>query len=395
MAQAPGEDGRGEHVVEDLEADATRVVRGGDRAEDARTREAVDHLADLLLRRSGVLRQVVEAVGDLRPGGSDEVVEDARRLVPLVVGQRPERALEVLGDDPLRSAESRERREPEGARAGRPLLLPEALHDELEIRRLDPSLACGRDPAAAHALVDPTGLDLVEHGLDELGVDSHRLAAELAVALDRTDDRLAPSLPIEMVEPQVVAEEVRDPGLERVELRQRVLPQAEQEVRPQPGLADRRGQLTGEAGPEAVALVEEVLLELVEDHVDVPLHDPRRGPQRVGERPAAFESDRLLDRLVQAAARVTGPGREHDDRGVVDGADRVGDRGPEQRRLPDPARAVQDREPRGHQIGDDDLPLALAAEEEEGVELGVLERRQPLERPGKGLGSDAHRPTAG
>src|SRR5205807_3857518 len=199
-----------------------------------------------------------------------------RGLVALRRRKRRHRTLQVLGDDPLGAAEARERREPKRGRAGRPRLLPEALHDELEVRRLDPARVTGaRDRAAAvHAVVDPAALHLVEDGLDERGLDAHGLAAELAVALERADDRLAPARPVEMVEPEVVAEEVRDPGLERVELRERVLPQAEQEVRPQAGLADRRRELPREAGAGAVSLVEEVLLRLVEDPVDAPSAGP-------------------------------------------------------------------------------------------------------------------------
>ena len=49
------------------------------------------------------------------------------------------------------------------------LLLPEALHDELEIRRLDPptDVAALDAPEAAERRLDLTGTDLVEHPLDE------------------------------------------------------------------------------------------------------------------------------------------------------------------------------------------------------------------------------------
>src|SRR5207237_6918571 len=171
-------------------------------------------LLDLTRRRPRVLRQVAEPVRDLHAGRRDEVVEHPRGLVALRRRKRRHRALEVLGDDPLGTAEAGERREPKRGRAGRPLLLPEALHDELEVGRLDPAGVTGaRDRAAAvHAVVDPAALHLVEDGLDERGLDARPLAAELAVALEGADDRLAPTRPVEMVEPEVVAEEVRDPG---------------------------------------------------------------------------------------------------------------------------------------------------------------------------------------
>src|ERR671923_2221971 len=157
---------------------------------------------------------------------------------------------------------------------------------------------------AVDADVDAPALDRVEDALDERGLDRDRVAAELAVALDRPYDRVAAAAAVEMLEPQVVAEEVRDAGLERVELRERVLAQAEEEVRPQAGLADRRRELTREAGAGAVPLVEEVLLELVEDHVDVAADGLRSAAERLDERAAALEADRLLDRLRQAPVGV-------------------------------------------------------------------------------------------
>ena len=47
--------------------------------------------------------------------------------------------------------------------------------------------------------------------------------------------------------------------------------------------------------------------------------------------------------------------------------------GAEHRALPDPARAVEHRQPGREHIRRDDLALALAPEEQERVELGVLE----------------------
>ena len=199
-----------------------------------------------------------------------------------------------------------------------------------------------------------------------------------------------------MVETEVVREEVGNPALERVELGERVLPQAEQEVRAQAGLADRRRELAGEASLRALALVvEEELLELVEDHVEVPAHDPRRGGERLHERASALEADRVLDRRLEAALRVTRPRREDDDRGVVHGPERVRDRGAKERGLSHAARAVQDCQARGHQVRHDDVALALAPAEEERVELGVLKGRQALEGSRNRSGRDAHRAPVG
>ena len=58
----------------------------------------------------------------------------------------------------------------------------------------------------------------------------------------------------------------------------------------------------------------------------------------------------------------------------------MGYAGPQKRCLADAARAVEDGQTRSHQIRDDHLDLTLAAEEEQRVELGVVEGRQPLVR---------------
>src|SRR2546430_387830 len=114
-----------------------------------------------------------------------------------------------------------------------------------------------------------------------------RLAAQLVVALDRPDDRGAAALPVEVVKPEVVGEEVGDPALERIELGKSVLAQPEQEVRAQAGLADRVRELRG----EFVALVvEEVLLELIEDGVDIAAHGLRRSGEPLGQSAARLDS---------------------------------------------------------------------------------------------------------
>ena len=56
---------------------------------------------------------------------------------------------------------------------------------------------------------------------------------------------------------------VRDPALEGVEGRQRVLAQREEDVDAEPAVGEQRGELLAERAVDIV--VEEVLLELVED----------------------------------------------------------------------------------------------------------------------------------
>ena len=126
-------------------------------------------------------------------------------------------------------------------------------------------------------------------------------------------------------------------------------------------LEQRRKRLVERAG----VVVEEVLLELVEDQ----------------ERLAVGIGQRRLDR----------PFVEHDDLGLRrDLAQATCDGGAENRALADPARPVEDGQLRREHVRDDDLGLALAPEEEEGVELGVLERRKALVRRGDARRRRAH-----
>ena len=190
-------------------------------------------------------------------------------------------------------------------------------------------------------------------------------------------------------------------ALEDVELRERVLADREQEVDAQVGAVDDRGKLDGErAGAVLVRVVEEVLLGLVEDHVDVAVEQRAPHPQRLDERARPRRAARASRRArcVTASAtraakrlqRVVAPRVEDDDReprlaALVevrrrDAAQVVGDARPQDRALADAGLAVEDRQPGRHQVRLDQLALALAPEEEADVELGVLERRQPLVR---------------
>ena len=110
--------------------------------------------------------------------------------------------------------------------------MPEPLQDELEVRGLDPA---GRrfvraQPAARGAEVDLARGSLVEHFLDERRLDLDRLAGELVEALHGSHDRFSGGVAIEVVEPQVVREEVRNPALEAVELGECVVPQRDEDT---------------------------------------------------------------------------------------------------------------------------------------------------------------------
>src|SRR3989442_13393942 len=163
-----------------------------------------------------------------------------------------------------------------------------------------------------------------------------------------------------MVDSQTIREDIRYTGLERVEPGERVLTQRDQHVHAGP--REQRQQL---AEQRLLVVVEEVLLELVEDQ-ECLIVRPRQA--RLG-RPLGEHRDlRVWCELAQ-------PRRN---------------RRAEDRALADAARAVEHREPRREEIRDEYLGLALAPEEEERIELGVLERGQPLERGDASCGHGAH-----
>ena len=143
--------------------------------------------------------------------------------------------------------------------------VPHTLHHELQIRRLDPIRLAGHGR-------------LREHGVDELRLDVDALLRgdDVVPPLDRPKDRCGCRRAVETIEPQVVREEVRDPPLEHVELRERVVAKREKQVRAQRRPEDDLWQLADERSrPLLLAVVDEVLLELVEDEVEVAVEDVR------------------------------------------------------------------------------------------------------------------------
>jgi len=119
-------------------------------------------------------------------------------------------------------------------------------------------------------------------------------------------------------------------------------------------------------------VVREVLLGLVEDEVDVPM-----GLRALDglEQLAGLDPRALGDRLRERRSGVFPPVREHrHERLLGQPAQLAGDCGQEQGRLAHAARSVQHGEPRGDEVGHDDLGVPLAPEEVQGVELGVVER---------------------
>ena len=83
--------------------------------------------------------------------------------------------------------------------------VPEALEHELEEGRLDPTglILPGHDAPSTQSVLDPPRCNLIEHGLDELGLGAVRLLlpSKLVEALQWTHDGGAGGDAIEMIEP--------------------------------------------------------------------------------------------------------------------------------------------------------------------------------------------------
>ena len=162
--------------------------------------------------------------------------------------------------------------------------LPEPLEHELEVWRLDAALAPPfvNEATPGRVLLDPAGGDLVEHGLDELvlGVTSARQARRtLAAALRSPSARQRAS----GGRGGGRCRTAREPTLERVEVGERVVTDAEQNVHRQ---IRSRQHVLERAGERAAVttVVEEVLLHLVEDQVELAAGGDRALRERVGER---------------------------------------------------------------------------------------------------------------
>ena len=268
----------------------------------------------------------------------------------------------MLADDCARAADRPERREPQLARAGLPLALPQTLQHELEVRRL-------------HAGV---GRRLVEHRLDERVLGRERLPRQLAVAGERAEDRGLPRFPVEPVEAQQVREQLGDPAGELVELRERVVAQREQDVDAQAGPAQQLRQRRAQRPFETV--VEDVLLEVVEQQMELPAL-LRGGRDRVDEaRRRAELAALVVHGRDQTRGGILGPRVVHDHRRAAQLAQPARDAGAQERALADAARPVEDGEPVREHVRRHGGDLALATEEEQRVELGVLERREALVR---------------
>ena len=156
------------------------------------------------------------------------MIEDRSGYVLLRRREGGEGVLHVLVNNALRAAQLLQRLETHDPGSTLALSCPQALHDELQKRRLHSRRAIpalGRTPSRGSQLHLP-GRHLVENSLDEggLGLDPLVDGDELVVPCDRTQYRFTTGRTIEIVEPEIVAENVRDLALEAVELGNGVFP---------------------------------------------------------------------------------------------------------------------------------------------------------------------------
>ena len=331
------------------------------------------------------------------------MVEEPRDEIALARRRARERPLEVLLDDLLCAAELGERRGAQHVRAALALDLPEPLQHELEVRRLDPPLAhCLRPRARGRR-----------------GVCSIRPAATSSSTASTSSSSAVTSGPPSSAYARS-GPSIAERAAARVRWsRRRTLPNspgsAPLEAR-RGRRASRRGRRAARARGRSVrvrtsssasgertavaAVVEDVLLHLVEDEIELASGRRSRAPRarrRAARRSgapaaAATASDRVVAPAVDdhdLCGALFGAGRRRNER-----AQTPRHAGAQQRALADAARAVEHGQPRGHQVRRDDLGLALAAEEEAPVVLGVAEARKPLERRRRQARASCARPPA-
>ena len=292
-----------EHVVEDLVADAAALL---ERAQDPALARA--WRARAAARRPGPAPKSARSATSCAifvPDGVTRWLKSRAATSFCVRRQLRHRALEMLLDDVLRTAETLERLGPQHVGARGALLVPEPLHDELEVRRLDPRAPSSAPstapspPSAGSICPAPTSSSTRS---TSSGSTATRLAGELGVALDRADDRGAGAAARSSRSSRsVFAKRPGNAAREAIELGERVLAQRDEDVDPRAGAASTRGQRLGERpGPAVVGVVEEVLLGLVEDEVDVAAR--LRVLERVERRAVDRVPARLAHRLGERGA---------------------------------------------------------------------------------------------
>ena len=134
MLRPPREHRLRKDVVKDLVAQAAAFL---ERTQNPAVRQRREHGLEVVAGTPAEIDEIVELVGDLRARGGDEVVEDPRGDI-LLAGVRspiaPSRCSSTIClAPPSRSSVSRRRRSEPAAL----LLVPEPLHHQLQVRRLD------------------------------------------------------------------------------------------------------------------------------------------------------------------------------------------------------------------------------------------------------------------
>ena len=310
---------------------------------------------------SGVLGEVVDAVGDLRPRRGHELAEHSGGDVPLCRLELLHGGIEVRADDRLGTSQPLQCVEPELRRTLGSLRLPQAHHHELQVGGLDlvPHRPT-RDAALTRGSDDDlSGPHLCQYCVDQRRLDRQGVVRRVlgVVPIDRSDDRLARFSTGEVGQPVLVRIEVGDVGAEPIELAEGVLAERDEEVRRRHGHGEAGGELTTEplAG---ILVVQEVVLELVEDAVDGAAHRVRPGPEPIVERRRRV--DRREHRAevpgagrrccIEGRRRIVAPGAHgHDERRIAVrlGAQVRHHTSEHDRALADAARAVQDRQAEG------------------------------------------------
>ncbi len=305
------------------------------------------------------------------------MIEDPCRHVALPVRQGFHGVVEMGTHDGLGAAEGIERRQAKHLGALPALGIPEPLHHELEVRRLDRRRIAIRSGAERIAFeAHATGLHLVEDGLDEVGLDLDVRLRELVVPCEGPEDGLAGGSAIETLEGEIVAEHVRNPPGENVELGECVLPECEQDVHPQM----LRTHYLGELGRDCLGIrIDEQLLELIEHEVDLSREAAGGDCQPVcqgGTIDWRLDAESGGDGTCDLAPRIARPR-------IVDDDCRIGghrpqpanDTCPQHRALSNAQRPVEDREAGCHEVRGDRVRVSFAPEEEKRVEVTVLEGR--------------------
>jgi len=164
----------------------------------------------------------------------------------------------VVPDDPLGAAEPLVGREPEDVRADPALDLPQALEDELEVRRLD---GVARDVSRPPVLED---------GGDERVLDAGRGSVALVEHAKRLADRPLGERPRHVLDPDGVPEQVGDPRREAVAARERRPHAVGQRAREVGAARQRRRRLgldVGAPDPDRRPRAEERDHNAAEEHV--------------------------------------------------------------------------------------------------------------------------------